>query len=333
MTMGPTVAVEQEHFIPGLDLGPYLRGEKGALDPLTAALRETCEKVGFFYIKNHGIPQDLIDRTFAASKRIHAMPVADKKAIAMNEQNIGYMGVNESIQGHSKVEVARKPNYNESFFFMRDRKPDDPDVMAKKPFRGLNLWPADLPGFREDALAYQSAMEQLGMKMLPVVARALDLPVDFFLDYFNPANLQTRFLHYPIRDESVPDQYGAGAHTDAGFLTFLMQHGIGGLQIRKTDGTWFDAPVLPGKFLINTGDLLRRWTNDRWLSTPHRVLNLSGTDRYSIAFFFGPDLDRVMSCLPSCQGPDNPAKHPPISYAQYKTEFVKANYFNQQRKT
>ena len=111
-----------------------------------------------------------------------------------------------------------------------------------------------------------------------------------------------------------------------------MQHGIGGLQIRKTDGTWFDAPVLPGKFLINTGDLLRRWTNDRWLSTPHRVLNLSGTDRYSIAFFFGPDLDRVMSCLPSCQGPGNPAKHAPISYAQYKTEFVKANYFNQQRK-
>jgi isopenicillin N synthase-like dioxygenase len=243
------------------------------------------------------------------------------------------MFVNESIQGHSKVEKAKKPNYNESFFCMRDRTPDDPDVIAKKPFKGLNQWPRDLPGFREDALAYMNAIEGLGMRMLPVVARSLDLPPDFFADYFNPANLQLRLLHYPVRDESEPEQYGAGAHTDAGFLTFLMQHGIGGLQIRRTDGQWFDAPVLPGKFLINTGDLFRRWTNDRYLSTPHRVMNVSGTDRYSIAFFFGPDLDRTMSCLPTCQSAENPAKYPPISYGQYKAEFVGANYFGRKAKS
>ena len=314
--------------IPGLDLGPYLRGDPGAIDDLAARLRWTCENVGFFYIQNHGIPAPLIERTFAASKRIHAMSVEQKREIELNEQNIGYMLVNQSIQGHSKVEKARKPNYNESFFCMRDRKPDDPDVLSGKPFRGLNQWPRDLPGFREDALAYMAAVEALGMKMLPVVARALDLPLDFFSAYFNPANLQLRLLHYPVRDESEPEQYGAGAHTDAGFLTFLMQHGIGGLQIRRTDGTWFDAPVLPGRFLINTGDLLRRWTNDRWLSTPHRVLNLSGTDRYSIAFFFGPDLDRQLACLPTCQDALHPPKYPPISYGEYKAEFVAANYFN-----
>jgi isopenicillin N synthase-like dioxygenase len=326
------VSQQTENIIPGLDLGPYLRGEAGALDAVAGQLRATCENVGFFYIENHGIAQALIDRTFAASRHIHAMPIEAKREIELNEQNIGYMGVNESIQGHSTVEKARKPNYNESFFCMRDRTPDDPDVVAKKPYRGLNQWPRNLPGFREDALAYMHALEQLGMRMLPIVARALDLPLDFFSDYFNPANLQLRLLHYPIRDESGPDQYGAGAHTDAGFLTFLMQRDIGGLQIRRTDGAWFDAPVLPGKFLINTGDIFRRWTNDRFLSTPHRVMNMSGTDRYSIAFFFGPDLDRRLTCLPTCCSPDNPAKYPPISYCEYKTEFVGANYFGRKVK-
>jgi isopenicillin N synthase-like dioxygenase len=317
-----------DDVIPGLDVGPYLRGEPGALDVLAQRLRWTCENVGFFYIENHGIPEALIERTFAASRRVHAMPIERKREIELNEQNIGYMLVNQSIQGHSKVEKARKPNYNESFFCMRDRKPDDPDVVSRKPFKGLNQWPRDLPGFREDCLAYMNAVENLGMLLLPVVARALELPLTFFDDYFNPANLQLRLLHYPIRNEREPDQYGAGAHTDAGFLTFLMQHGIGGLQIRTKDGTWFDAPVLPGKYLINTGDLLRRWTNDGWLSTPHRVMNVSGTDRYSIAFFFGPDLDRRLECLPTCQDADHPAKYPPISYGEYKQEFVAANYFN-----
>ena len=117
-----------------------------------------------------------------------------------------------------------------------------------------------------------------------------------------------------MRDEREPDQFGTGAHTDSGFLTFLMQSGVGGLQIRRTDGTWFDAPVLEGRFLVNTGDMLRRWTNDRFLSTPHRVLNVSGTSRYSIALFFDTHLDRMMQCLPTCQGPDDPPKYPPIDY-------------------
>lgn len=318
--------VQQEGPIPGLDLGPYLRGEPGALEALARELRHVCENVGFFYIANHGIPDSLIDRCFEASRRVHAMPVERKREVKLTPHHVGYMFPNESMQRHSKVEVAKKPNFNESFFCIRDRAPDHPDVVADKPFCGLNQWPRDLPGFREDALAYQAALEQLGMKMLPVVARALDLPADFFLPYFDVPYFQLRMLHYPPRDESVPDQFGTGAHTDAGFLTFLMQRDVGGLQIRRTDGTWIDAPVMPDRFLINTGDTLRRWTNDRFLSTPHRVMNVSGTDRYSVAFFFGPNLDPELSCLPTCQGPGNPAKYPPLSYGAYKIGFNAANY-------
>jgi len=248
---------------------------------------------------------------------VHAMPVERKREIALNEQNIGYMMVNESIQGHSKVEKARKPNYNESFFCMRDRTPDDPDVIARKPYKGLNQWPRDLPGFREDALAYMHAVEGLGMRLLPVVARALKLPLDFFDAYFNPANLQLRLLHYPIRDESEPEQYGAGAHTDAGFLTFLMQHGVGGLQVRKTDGTWFDAPVLPGKFIVNTGDLLRRWTNDRWRSTLHRVVDppdpaAAAARRQSMPYFQNANWSAEVSCLPTCLEPGDKPRYEPV---------------------
>src|SRR5690606_11949813 len=167
-------------------------------------------------------------------------------------------------------------------------------------------WPRDLPGFREDVVAYQHAVEKLGLSMLPVVARSLDLPGNYFEPSFNPPQFALRMLHYPVRDEAEPEQFGTGAHTDGGFLTFLIQNGVGGLQIRRTNGEWFDAPVLPGKYLVNSGDMLKRWTNDRYLSTPHRVLNVSGVDRYSMAFFFDPHLDRVMECLPTCTDADNP---------------------------
>jgi isopenicillin N synthase-like dioxygenase len=312
--------------IPGIDLGPYLRGEPGGLDAAARALREVCEDVGFFYIENHGIPRELIDRAFEASRRVHALPRERKEEIRLNPHNVGYMFTNESTQRHSKVAVNRKPNYNESFFTLRERGPDHPDVVSEKPFCAMNRWPRDLPGFREDTLAYQDAMEALALKVVPVVARALGLPDGYMDEYFDVPYLQVRMLHYPPRDESDPEQFGAGAHTDAGFLTFLMQREVGGLQIRRTDGVWIDAPVMPYRFLINTGDMMRRWTNERFLSTPHRVMNVSGTDRYSIAFFFSPNLDRELACLPTCQGPGNPPKYPPISYGAYKMEFVTANY-------
>ena len=324
-------ALTYEGEMPSLDVGPYLRGEPGAIEPLAAQLRRVCEEVGFFSIGNHGVPQDVVDRAFAASKRFHALPLQRKLEIPLNSDNVGYMPVNASMQRHSKVETARKPNYNASFFCKIDRGPDDPAVIAKVPFMCMNQWPRDLPGFREDVMAYQNAVRALGAKMLPAVARSLDLPADFFASFFDPPQLSLRLLHYPVRDESEPDQFGTGAHTDAGFLTYLMQDGVSGLQVRRTDGSWFDAPVLPGKFIVNTGDMLRRWTNDRYLSTPHRVLNVSGVERYSMALFFDTNLDQVMTCLPTCLAPGESPKHEPITYRSYLTEFLNANYFNRSK--
>jgi isopenicillin N synthase-like dioxygenase len=317
--------------IPGLDLGPYLAGEPGALDALAAQLRHVCENIGFFYIENHGIAPELVERTFQESVRIHALPDERKAEIRIDRHNIGYMGVNQSIQKHTDLGKATRPNYNESYFIKRERTPDDPDVIAGKRFRGLNQWPRELPGFRENVLAYAAALEKLGMAMLPVVARALDLPAHYFDPFFDPPHFSLRMLHYPKRDESVPDQFGTGAHTDANFMTFLMQNGVGGLQVRRTDGTWFDAPVLPGKFLVNSGDMIKRWTNDRFLSTPHRVLNVSGGDRYSLAYFFDSNLDATIACLPTCQDAGNPPKYAPVVYSDYLQGFVDTNYFHSRK--
>ena len=320
-----------EADIPVLDLAPYLQGEPGALERLAGRVRALCENVGFFGIEHHGVPQALIDRAFEASRRFHALPLERKMEIPLNADNVGYMPVNASMQRHSQVEKARKPNFNASFFCKIDRGPDDPHVLARTPFMGMNQWPRELPGFREDVMAYQDAVRALGLRMLPVMARSLELPADFFDAYFDPPQLSLRLLHYPVRDEGEPDQYGTGAHTDSGFLTFLMQNGVSGLQVRRADGSWFDAPVLPGRFIVNSGDMLRRWSNDRYRSTPHRVLNASGTERYSMALFFDPNLDQVLQCLPTCVGPGQTPRHEPITYRAYLTEFLDANYFHRQQ--
>jgi isopenicillin N synthase-like dioxygenase len=128
--------------IPVIDVGPAFRGEPGGLDAAAARVREASERVGFFYVSGHGVAQDLIDDTFSASREFHAMPLEDKLALKLNQNNIGYLPVNESIQRASTVHKATRPNFNESFFISHDRGPDHPDVVAGTPLRGANRWPA-----------------------------------------------------------------------------------------------------------------------------------------------------------------------------------------------
>ena len=126
-----------------------------------------------------------------------------------------------------------------------------------------------------------------------------------------------------------PDQFGAAPHSDFGFMTILAQDEVGGLQVRTRAGEWIDVPNLPGVFIVNVGDMLMRWTNDRFISTVHRVVNAKGRDRYSIPFFFDPDFDTEVRCIPSCQGPGNPPRYEPAVYGDLVKAFYSANYFHQ----
>lgn len=316
--------------IPVIDYGPYFAGEPGALQDLAQQVRDACEHIGFFYILNHGVPQEVIDRGFAASRRFHALPLERKLALRLNENNIGYLPMNASVQGASTVHKATKPNQNESFFVSYDRSPDHPEVRAGVPLRGLNQWPDGVPGLRADMMAYFHALNAMCDRMMPAFAVALDMPPDFFAPFFaNEAHANLRFLHYPPQADVSENTFGTAPHTDNSFMTALARNDVPGLAVRLPSGEWFPPPVLPGTFLVNLGNMMRRWSNDRFLSTPHGVINESSADRYSIAYFHSPNPSSVIECLPSCVSADDPARYPPAVYRDLVLEFYRKNYFHQ----
>lgn len=315
--------------MPILDVSRYLAGDAGELDRLGRELRHAFEHVGFWYLRGHGVPFDLIDAAFRECERFHAQPMDDKLALRINEHNIGYMPMGGSIARSSKINNNTRPSVNEAFFLRRDRTPDDPDVIAGKRLRGLNQWPPNLPGFKEVALAYMGALENLGRRLVPIYAVALDLPADYFDAMFAQPNMIQRFSHYEPRPEYEDNEFSIAPHTDSGFMTLLAPSTVPGLSIRLPDGTWFDAPALPDCFIVNGGDILRRWTNDRFLSTPHRVINTSGKHRYAIPFFFDTHPDTLIECLPSCRTAENPARYEPITYDEYAIWYASRNYVHQ----
>jgi len=324
-TLNP-IRPDAKEEIPVIDLGPYLAGAPGALERTAQQLRHAMENVGFYFIINHGVPQDLVDRTFAAAERFHAQPLEDKLKLKIDENIVGYLPMQGATVRHSALNKNNKPNLNEAFFINRQLTPDHPDVVAKKPFRVLNRWPENLPGFREDVMAYVAATEQLGRKLVPLYAVALDLPADFFDEAFREPTYALRLSHYPAQEVVQDNEFGLAPHTDTSFMTLLPENKVPGLSVRMANGKWVDAPVLEGSFLVNGGDLLRRWTNDRFLATPHRVVNRSGKERYAIPFFMDCHYDFRMECLPTCQGPDNAPRYDPITYPEYKTWYRNRNY-------
>jgi isopenicillin N synthase-like dioxygenase len=311
--------------IPVIDLKPLFAGAHGALVTTATALRTALEDIGFFLLVNHGVPQQLIDRTFAEAKRFHALPLAAKMALRMNEHNNGYMSMGRYAVWTSEVNVNDKPDLNEAFFCKRERSPDDPLRRSGRRFVGPNLWPETLVGFRETVLEYTNTIDALARRLLPVCAVALGLQPDYFDAAFAESQFSFRLSHYPPVTAAA-NQFGIAPHTDANFLTFLAQTDIPGLQVRMPTGDWLDVPYVPGSFAVNSGDMMYRWTNGRFKSTPHRALPPVGRHRYAIPFFLGPHIDTVIACLPTCEGLDNPARFPPITYEEYLTWWYNANY-------
>lgn len=322
--IGERVPLEQ---IPLIDFGPFMSGDLDARKAAARELDSACRNIGFFYATNHGVAPALIERTFAEARRFFELPTAEKERISISKSacHRGYFAV-----GGENLDPARQTkagDLKEGIKIGRDLASDHPLVQAKTPLHGPNLWPEDLPGWRETMEEYYGALSQLGRRIMHAFALALDLPEDYFDEWLDGPMATVGPLHYPPQMGAITEaQLGAGAHTDFGCLTILAQDPIGGLQVRNSAGVWINAPYVPGSFVVNIGDMMARWTNGVYASTLHRVINATGRERYSIPFFFDPDFDADVSCLPTCQDADHPAKFPPTTGGRHLLDMIGATF-------
>jgi isopenicillin N synthase-like dioxygenase len=310
--------------IPVIEVSSFLAdGDPKQRADTVAALRDALERSGFAYLSGHGIPQSAIDRLRALSQAFHALPMEAKQRIVMNEYHRGYMPFSSSTIVTSTVAKVTRPNLSESLMIMQEVSAEAP--FYGEPLRGPNQWPAELPEFRAVALDYMAKMTALGLSMAHGLTEALDLPCGWFLPFFKEPTLFLRLLHYP-RQPDETGLFGSAPHTDYGFITILAQDEVGGLEVRNRHNEWIAAPPIEGTFVMNVGDILQRWSNGRFASTPHRVRNLKPVDRYSMPFFFDPSMDAKVECPPQILERGEAPTHPPVVYGDYLLERLNKNY-------
>ena len=320
-------------LIPCIDVSARTQSE---LPALGKSLGDAARETGFFCITGHGISQTLIAEVFAQSARLFALDHAAKSRMSIqnNAANRGYVALAEE-----RLNAENPGDVKEAFNIGWDLPPDHPEVLAGKAFRGVNVWPSDaafpeLPKFTEfraTMLTYFDACHQLGVRLHRALAHDLGVAERFFDDKLDQPLATLRLLRYPPRPARLePGQIGAGEHTDYGNITLLVTDDAGGLEVRTRDGRWMSPPHVPGALICNIGDCLMRWTNDVYVSTPHRVVNPVGRERYSVAFFLDPNPDAVVACLPSCMSAKNPAKYPVTTGAAYLKARLDATYLHRE---
>jgi len=290
-----------------------------------AQLRAACLDKGFFYISNHGVPESLIDDVFREAAAFFALPAEQKSEVdkAKSKANRGY----EPLQGQT-LEAGAPPDLKEGYYIGPEHSPDDPRVVAGMFNHGANQWPAQRPNFRPVMLVYLQVMLDLSARMMSGIALSLDLPEDYFAHYCSNVMATVRLLHYPPHPaQALPGQKGAGAHTDFGGLTLLRQDDNGGLQVwDQTSEAWIHAEPIPATYVLNLGDMIARWTNDRYRSTVHRVVNASGRERYSVPFFYTGNYAHKVECIPTCLAPGEAPKYPATTVEAHMREMYRRTY-------
>jgi isopenicillin N synthase-like dioxygenase len=307
--------------VPIIDLTPWFAGTEDGKAAIARQVAEACESIGFLVISGHRVPHDLIDRAFAAVSAFYSLPQVerDRWRPTVSSSARGYHAI-ETKNLAKTLGYDNPPDLREQFYLgpVTDRSESYSHLPDAAPLYAANVWPDQPAEYRPVMTAYYEALQDLGGTLMRIFARALDMDENYFDDKTNrhfstlPAN------HYPPpAGDPKPGQVRCGEHTDFGSLTILaLNDAPGGLQVKWRDGTWRDVTASPGQFIVNIGDMMQRWTNDRWLSNLHRVVNppadqRAGSRRLSIGYFLHPNYDAEITCLPGCEGPDNPARYPP----------------------
>lgn len=317
----------QQSAIPIIDISCALDGSD--IESVAAQIHSAATETGFFYISGHGIDPDLLDGAFLVAQDFFSQPVSVKETVRVNTDQRGWMAT-----GMSTLQGAKTHDLKEVFFWGAETAADDEDVIAKKPLVAVNQWPdATYPRLRNDLTPYYDAVCTVAAKVMSALALSLDRPADFFAKAYAKPLARGQLVYYPpsTAADEAEERFGVAAHTDFGVLTFLLQDSNGGLQVKLKSGEWIEAPPIQGTLVCNIGDLLARWSNDRFASTLHRVINRSGRARYSIPVFFDPHTDTIVdprdlgvpaaACLyPPVKAGEHIAGRNKKSFAQFKKE-------------
>ncbi|KAK4540026.1 hypothetical protein LTR36_009842 [Oleoguttula mirabilis] len=289
---------------PILDFSAFYGNDEVAKAKLVDDVRKCCLRNGFFQIVGHRVPAQLQDDVLASLKHFFSLPKSVKEEVHKDNTtwNRGYESFGSQI-----LEAGTLPDSKEGFYIGEEIAKDHPYFVHKKLNSGPNQWPEGSEGmtFKETSMAYYSEMHALARDVLATLARSLDLGEDYFNDFTSGAVATLRYLHYPPQPSDSDEKLarGIGAHTDFGSVTLLMQDEVEGLQVwEKTTGAWLDVEPVKGAYVVNLGNMFMRWSNDRYVSNLHRVINKSGKERYSVPFFYSgnPDFgERRVSQVPA----------------------------------
>ena len=313
--------------VPVIDIGGFDDGGAARAE-IARQVARAVEEIGFLTVVGHGVPRALMAETAAQYRAFFDLPVEVKAKCANAAQNInrGYIAYGTEFVAASHGE-STPPDFRETFAIGRFDLGDDPYYAAPEAGYAYepNLWPDGLGGFADTLKSYYRAMEALNRRTLRIFATALALEEDFFLDKFDRHASVLRGIDYPEQTAPpAPGQLRCGAHSDFGSHTFLLiDDAPGGLQTLDRAGRWIDVTPPPESFVVNIGDLTMHWTNDRWLSNLHRVVNpppdaKAGTRRQSIAFFVQPNYDAPIECIETCLRPGEQPRHPPVKAWEHR---------------
>lgn len=300
--------------IPLIDLSKFQISNQVSQKTVVKQIYQACHEIGFMYLENSGMSTDLLEQVFFLSKSFFYSPLAVKQQLAWSDEfsNTGYVGLERE-----RLNPNQPGDLKEAFNIGNQE-------LINTSLSSLSLAKNSV------ILAFYNACTELANTVLQALALALELPEDFFTTRHNQQNHTLRLLHYPpLKTSPLPGQVRAGEHSDYGSLTLLFQDGVGGLEVQTTSGEWIAAPWIPGTVVVNTGDLMQRWTNHIFGSTKHRVMIPNDErvkqSRYSVAFFCHPNDDTEIACLESCSQQQSPI-YPPILAGEYLVSRLQATY-------
>jgi len=313
--------------VPVIDISGYFEGGPSDKIEIAKQIDTACRDIGFLVITGHGVSPDLIERTQAVSRAFFDLPETEKRryVAADPKTNRGYFAEGTLAAANSR-DAATAPDFRETFKMSREEFDATDPYYASETGRRVftpNIWPAEIAGFDTTWTEYYKAMEKVAFALMRLFALALDLPENSFDAKIDKHMTTMSIANYPdLTQDPLPGQLRCGAHTDFGAITILKaEDKPGGLEVLTRNGEWTLVPIVPGAFIINIGDMMARWTNDRWLSNMHRVANpprekAIGSRRQSLVYFFHPNYDTVIECIPSCKA-DGVAKYPPITAREH----------------